>query len=156
MSPAIFRRLPMLRQVIAVLLLIVMALGAPGSAMAAEFDLDRLRATPLPSKTNLSEEVIRAEQNARDNIQQDRVDALSQLLARTDRSGKACVNNSTGNWQTSSSRPTNMPNETRLSDPGSRFFGFSVSALPLLNGLFQRRLPDNRRPRLRAAETART
>jgi len=109
MSPAIFRRLPMLRQVIAVLLLIVMALGAPGSAMAAEFDLDRLRATPLPSKTNLSEEVIRAEQNARDNIQQDRVDALSQLLARTDRSGKACVNNSTGNWQTSSSRPTNMP-----------------------------------------------
>ena len=82
MSPAIFRRLPTLRQVIAVLLLIVMALGAPGSAMAAEFDLDRLRATPLPSKTDLAEEVIRAEQNARDNMRQDRVDALNQLLAR--------------------------------------------------------------------------
>ena len=82
MSPAIFRRLPMLRQVIAVLLLIVMALGAPGSAMAAEFDLDRLRATPPPSKTNLAEEVIRADQNARDNMRQKRVDELGQLLAR--------------------------------------------------------------------------
>ena len=82
MSPAIFRRLPMLRQVIAVLLLIVMALGAPGSAMAAEFDLDRLRATPLPSKTNLAEEMIRADQNARDNMRQKRVDELGQLLAR--------------------------------------------------------------------------
>ena len=82
MSPAIFRRFPMLRQIIAVLLLIGLALGAPGSAVAAEFDLDRLRVTPPPPKTGLAEQVIGVDQKARDYERQDRVDALGQLLAR--------------------------------------------------------------------------
>ena len=82
MSPVISRGFLVLRKAAAVFLLTVTAIGYASTGETTEFDRDRLRTTPPPPETNLAEEVIRADQKARDDKRQGRVDELRRLLAR--------------------------------------------------------------------------